>query len=148
MPYIYDNIVNDGCEKPIISVPVKKGVNISIYNYMVREVMKKFITVIAEYDHDFMDRVRKRIKNKAQLIGIDPNKYCFDIATVSKLQQKDIMYMQEHAKESSQKINYKYGKYHELTIEYQAMTDEEIIQSQKKLESVPMIKTKQKTTKL
>lgn len=190
LPRIYEDIIHGGNEKPIIIIPVKKGVNISIYSYMVKEEMKKFITVIKDYDPDFINRIKNRIKNNANLIGADPNKYCFDIETVVLLQQAEQRFQQKKTSNIFQKtqstesrqsvdyqtpsINYKemseeeilaarlqIGEYNipsqqdpiqskkiESEPNYEPMTEEEILNSQRKLELIPMVKSKynKKTT--
>jgi hypothetical protein len=68
-----------------IDMSVRDGKTISFDGYDLEETLEQLAIEIAEYDKSFTENIRTRIMREGQNIGIDPDKFCFDIRTRDKM---------------------------------------------------------------
>ena len=142
-----------------IEVPVKQDVTTTLYSSDIINEFKKFVSLIAKNDPDFVERVKARIKQDAIKQGIDPNKYCFDLENVELFRTADKEQESSTTRKSppsptrnsqqsrpTQKPtdNTVYHRPAGTPTHYKPMTDAEILESQRKLAEVPMVKAKRK----
>lgn len=167
MPRVFNEYINGKIPswKPVIDKPVKGDVNTTIYYSDILTELKKFIKVISNYDPNFSKKVRARIEKDAMANGIDPNKYCFDIENVELLKKAEmesgkqvstkkatpVKKKRDTQKENIPPIQTKKqtdsSVYHRpagTPTYYKAMTEEEILEAQKKLAECPMVKVKRR----
>jgi hypothetical protein len=154
MPSIFNDYINGKKTSVKIEVPIKQDVNATLYSSDIVAEFKRFISIIKSNDSDFIKRVKQRILADAINNGIDPNKYCFDIANVELLRRMDdeqaksrTVRQEQQAKQKSEKpvenretkqkdttgSRENYHRPAETRTPYKPMTDEEIRESQRKL---------------
>lgn len=133
---IFNDYINEKTSYTKIEIPIKEDVSTLLYASDIIEEFNKFIKVIRKNDSEIVNRIRNRIKMDAVNIGVDPNKYCFDIDNVELLRKAELESQRKStATNKTRPINEKKTQ----TSTYRAMTDEEILQSRRKLfESQPV----------
>ena len=133
---IFNDYINGKTPHTKIEIPIKEDVSTLLYASDIIEEFKKFIKLIRKSDTEIVNRIRNRIKMDAVNIGIDPNKYCFDIDNVELLRKAELESQRKSTATNKQRpIN----EQETQTSTYRAMTDEEILQSRRKLfESQPV----------
>lgn len=174
MPNIFDNYINGKKTSISIDIPVNKDAKATIYSSDITAEIKKFISTIKTHDPDFIKRVKQRILADAINKGIDPNKYCFDIDNVELLRKMDAeqekamkvqqekqpketttptekpVKKQENQQAEATSSTEKYHRPAGTPTHYKPMTDEEILESQRKLAECPLVQSnsKVKTTSI
>ncbi len=71
---------------PAIEIKLKNNQKESISIANLSKVIHEIASKIAEADPKYVEKIQQEIKNSAHKYGIDPNKYCFDTAAISKIQ--------------------------------------------------------------
>ena len=176
MPTIFNGYIQGQKPSVKIEVPIKQGATTTLYTYDVMQEIKKFIKIVAKNDPDFINRVRERIKKDARSKGIDPDKYCFDIENVELLKKAEAETEPKKKSEPTKKTptdtsskttstkpsgnttkqptkvedGAKYHRPAGTPTHYKPMTDEEILESQRKLAECPLVQSnsKVKTTSI
>ncbi len=87
MPYHLNKICHSSDYEniPNIYIPLHNHSKY-ITNTDISYVLNQVAIQIANNDHTYIEELQQEIKNSARRYGVDPNKYCFDLAAVSKIQ--------------------------------------------------------------
>lgn len=130
----------------------------NIYSSDVTDILKAGVRMIKFNDPTFAKRVKAGIETESAKKGIDISKYCFDIENAKLLlneakseikkkqaepkKTKDQVTSPKQPQQESAPKKQSESKSSQGTYVYKPMTDEEILESQRKLAAVPLVQPK------